>query len=177
MIPITSPSWWKAAAIRGARTAVTIALPYLLSAAVFTDVPWLSVGSAAGLGFIASLITSLAGLPEVNGKAVSVWLALLERVTKTFAQGLAVGIGNAVLFQNVHWTIVLQAAAIAALGSLLLGVLSNLPEVPASVLPVLVDAPVNTGSSVKDAVAAAVVTPADPSQPAAGTPPAPPAAL
>src|SRR5690348_1381542 len=121
--PLFTLAWWKAAALRGARTAVTIAIPYLGAAVLFSGVPWLSVGSAAALGFVASLITSLAGIPEAAGTKVPVWLALLERTVKTVAQGIVVGIGNAVLFSDVHWSTILQAALISGLGSLLLGVL------------------------------------------------------
>ncbi len=167
---ITSPTWWKAAAIRALRTAIMIAVPYLGTAVAFHGVPWLAIASAAGLGFIASLITSLAGIPEVSGASVPVWLALLERTTKTLAQGLAVGIGNAVLFTDVHWSTILQSAIIAALGSLLLGVLGFLPESGVEPTP--------AAPSITDAVAATTtpnsgITPQDPDQPAAGTPPSP----
>jgi hypothetical protein len=131
---LTSPEWWKAAAIRGGRTAIMIALPYLGAAALISGVPWLSIVSAAALGFVASLLTSLAGLTEAVGEKVPLWLALLERVTKTVAQALAAGIGSAVLFENVDWAVIGQAALIAGLGSLLLGVLTRLPE--AAIVPV-----------------------------------------
>jgi hypothetical protein len=121
-------AWWKAAVLRGARTAVVIVVPYVGGVVLFKDVDWLTIVSAAGLGFAASLITSLAGIPEAGGNTVPVWLALLERTTKTVAQGIAVGIGNAVLFSDVHWSTILQAALISGLGSLLLGVLGFLPE-------------------------------------------------
>jgi len=165
-------AWWKAAALRGVRTSVVIVLPYLGTAVLFTGVPWASVGSAAALGFVASLITSLAGLPEAAGSKVPVWLALTERTTKTVAQGIAVGIGNAVLFSDVHWSTILQAALISGLGSLLLGVLGFLPEADDPTPPALAEI-TNvhvTGAPVFPTVP--VPTPADPGQPAAGVPPA-----
>lgn len=121
-------AWWKAAALRGVRTAVVIVIPYVGTVLLFKDVDWLTIVSAAGLGFVASLITSLAGIPEADGKKVSIWVALVERTVKTVAQGLAVGIGNAVLFTDVNWSTIVQAALISGLGSLLLGVLGYLPE-------------------------------------------------
>lgn len=123
---VTSAAWWKAALIRAVRTALVIAVPYV-GGGVIAHVPWLAAASAAGLGFILSLLTSLVGLPELAGK-VPVWLALLERVTKTIAQSLLTGIGTVALFQSVDWTTALQAALLAGLGSLLLGVLGFLPE-------------------------------------------------
>lgn len=168
--PLFTPSWWKAAALRGLRTAITIAIPYLGTAILFSGVPWLSVASAAGLGFVASLITSLAGIPEADGKTVPAWLALLERTTKTVAQGIAAGLVNAVLFTDVHWSVIVQAALISGLGSLLLGVLGFLPEAsevqPVAIMPT----PVQRVSASN--VAAQPTTPSDPSQPAAGVPPA-----
>lgn len=170
--PLFTLAWWKAAGVRALRTAVTIAIPYVGTAVLFSGVPWLSIASAAGLGFLASLITSLGGLPEASGKTVPVWLALLERTTKTVAQGIVVGIGNAVLFTDVHWSTILQAALISGLGSLLLGVLGFLPEAedPAP-LAVLGEPQVFTAPSVT-VVQSAIPAPADPSQPAAGVPPA-----
>jgi len=164
-------AWWKASAIRAARTAVMIAIPYVGTAVLFNGVPWLAIVSAAGLGAVASLVTSLAGIPEADGGHIPVWLALLERTTKTVAQGLAVGIGNSVLFTDVHWSTILQSALIAGLGSLLLGVLGYLPEAQPVDAPVPVDlSPTSLGvvTSLGDLT---VTTPADQNQPAAGTPP------
>jgi hypothetical protein len=121
-------AWWKASVLRGVRTAVVIVIPYVGTVILFKDVDWLTIVSAAGLGFVASLITSLAGIPEADGKKVSIWVALVERTVKTVAQALVVGIGNAVLFTDVNWSNITQAALIAGLGSLLLGVLGYLPE-------------------------------------------------
>lgn len=124
---ITSASWWKAAVIRALRTALVIAVPYVGGASLL-GIPWATVGSAAGLGALLSLVTSLFGIAEASGSPKPIGLALLERVTKTAAQAIASGVGTAVLFQDVPWSTVLQAAAIAALGSLLIGVLGFLPE-------------------------------------------------
>ena len=120
-------SWWKAALIRAIRTAIFIAIPYL-GAVYFAQVPWITVGSAALMAFIASLVTSLAGLAEVTGENQPWWYATLGRTAKSFAQGLAAGFGTAVLVTDVQWTTVLQTSALMALGSLLNAVLANLPE-------------------------------------------------
>jgi len=165
---ITSGAWWKAAVIRGLRTALVIAVPYLGGASLL-GIPWLTIASAAGLGFVLSLVTSLAGIAEASGSTQPVWLALLERVTKTAAQAIASGVGTALLFQDVPWSTVLQAAAIAALGSLLIGVLGFLPESTLSdPLPAVIGQVTNVHT---DAAPASAPAPADPKQPAAGTPP------
>lgn len=124
---ITNPTWWKAALFRALRTAIVIAVPYVGGASLL-GVPWATAASTAGLGFVLSLATSLAGISEAAGVKVPVWVALLERVTKTVAQALVSGVGTALVFQDVHWSTVGQAALIAGLGSLLLGVLGLLPE-------------------------------------------------
>ena len=56
--------WWKAAWVRAVRTVAQTAIAAVGTAAVLSEVNWLSVGSAAVLAGILSLLTSLAGLPE-----------------------------------------------------------------------------------------------------------------
>lgn len=129
MSNLTNALWWKDAARRALYTAIAIALPYL-GAAVLTDVPWLTLLLTAALGFVASLATSLAGLPEAVGVDLPWWLAAVERVVKTFAQSLAAGFIGATLITDVDWAFVLQAAALAALTSLLRLVLATLPADP-----------------------------------------------
>ena len=126
---LTDRSWWGAALLRGLYTAIAVALPYL-GAATLVEVPWLTVASTAALAFIVSLVTSLAGLPEVEGVDLPWWLAAIERVVKTFAQALVSGFGGAVLLTDVDWLFVLQAAALAAVVSLLRLILATLPADP-----------------------------------------------
>lgn len=126
---LASRAWWKAALLRALYTAVAIAVPYL-GGALLADVPWLTILSAAVLGFLASVFTSLAGLPEAEGVNLPWWLAAVERVVKTFAQALAAGFVGATLLADVAWSTVIQAAIIAALTSLLRLILATLPAVP-----------------------------------------------
>ena len=58
--------WWKAAAIRAVKTLAQTAVATLGTAAVLSEVNWLSVASASALAAVLSLLTSLAGLPEVK---------------------------------------------------------------------------------------------------------------
>lgn len=127
---LTSARWWKDAAVRAFYSAVAIALPYIAATQLVAEVSWLTVLSAALLGAIASLATSLAGLPEVEGVDLPWWLAATERVVKTFGQALAAGLFGAVLITDVQWGIVLQASAMAALVSLLRLILATLPADP-----------------------------------------------
>lgn len=58
--------WWKAAAIRAIKTVAQTAVATVGAAAVLTEVDWLMVASAAGLAGVLSLLTSVAGLPELE---------------------------------------------------------------------------------------------------------------
>jgi len=129
MSKLTSLEWWKAALVRAAYTAIAIAIPYI-AAVKFADVPWLMVASAASVGAILSIATSLFGLPESEGTDLPWWLAALERVAKTFGQSLAAGLTGATFLADVDWTVVLQAALGAAFISLLRLILATLPNDP-----------------------------------------------
>lgn len=124
-----SLAWWKDAALRAVHTAVAIAVPYI-GGNIIADVPWLTIASAAAVGFVASLATSLAGLPETEGVDLPWWLAAVERVVKTFFQALAAGIAPAILWSDIAWSTVAQAAAIAAGLTLLRLILATLPADP-----------------------------------------------
>lgn len=58
-------SWFKAAGARALRTVAQTALGAIGSTALFHEVNWPVVGSAALLAGIISLLMSLAGLPEL----------------------------------------------------------------------------------------------------------------
>lgn len=59
-------TWWKAAGVRALKTVAQTAIGCIGAAAVLGDVSWPVVASAAVLAGIVSLLTSVAGLPEVN---------------------------------------------------------------------------------------------------------------
>lgn len=58
--------WIKAAGVRAVKTVAQTAVATIGTAAVFDEVNWLMVGSAALLAGLLSLLTSVAGLPEVK---------------------------------------------------------------------------------------------------------------
>ena len=59
-------NWIKAAAVRSVKTVAQTAVATVGTAAAMGDVDWLMVGSAALLAGVLSLLTSVAGLPEVK---------------------------------------------------------------------------------------------------------------
>ena len=59
-------NWIKAAGIRALKTVAQTAVATIGTCAVLSEVNWLTVGSAAVLAGILSLLTSLAGLPELE---------------------------------------------------------------------------------------------------------------
>lgn len=58
--------WFKAAGMRAVKTIAQTAVATVGTAAVMGEVNWVMVGSAAALSGVLSLLTSVAGLPEVK---------------------------------------------------------------------------------------------------------------
>lgn len=58
--------WFKAAGVRAVKTVAQSAIAMIGTAAVMDEVNWVMVASGSVLAGILSLLTSLAGLPEVK---------------------------------------------------------------------------------------------------------------
>ena len=58
--------WFKAAAVRAIKTVAQTAVSLIGVGAVMSDIDWMMVGSASLLAGILSILTSVAGLPEVK---------------------------------------------------------------------------------------------------------------
>ena len=60
--------WIKAAGVRAIKTVAQTAIAMIGTSVVVSDVNWLVVLSASALSGVLSVLTSIAGLPEIKGE-------------------------------------------------------------------------------------------------------------
>ena len=65
---MVNKAWLKAAGIRAIKTVAQTAVATIGTAAVINQVNWLMVVSASALAGVLSMLTSVAGIPEVETK-------------------------------------------------------------------------------------------------------------
>jgi len=58
--------WFQAAVVRAIKTAAQTALTMITVGQAFFEINWVNVLSVSGVSAVYSIITSLAGLPEVD---------------------------------------------------------------------------------------------------------------
>lgn len=67
MKKIFTKEWFAAAGVRALKTVAQTAVATIGVTAMLHEVDWLVVGSTAALAGVLSLLTSIAGLPELEG--------------------------------------------------------------------------------------------------------------
>lgn len=65
-VVIMTKAWWKAAGIRAIKTIAQCAVATIGTSALLSEVNWIAVASASALAGVLSLLTSVAGLPELE---------------------------------------------------------------------------------------------------------------
>lgn len=68
MKTLKSKAWWKAAGVRAAKTMAQTAIAAIGASTMITETNWVMVASATVMAGVLSILTSVAGLPEVEEK-------------------------------------------------------------------------------------------------------------
>ena len=119
---LTNKTWWKAALIRAAKTFAQAAVGVIPAAVTIADVDWVAVVYTASFAAVLSVLTSLAGLPEISGETYGFWKAAGYRAVKTVFQTAVAALPAAALITEVNWLTVAGAALLAGVVSLLMSV-------------------------------------------------------
>lgn len=124
-------AWAKAAGSRAVKTMAQTIIANITTTAAMSGGDWLAAISASALSGLASLFTSLIGLPEeVESKlGTRSWLtSAFFRCAKTIGQSVVSSLGAFSLFSEVYWPAVLSTALIAGGVSILTSIATELPE-------------------------------------------------
>jgi len=127
MSTVFSREWWDAAGSRAANTALAGAIPYVTLILSGDKSPTYALSATAAIA-LASLLTSLAGLPETVGKTVSLGYAIITRTLKTFGQSAVVWVGGSLLVSDYDWTTFAIVVGAPVLITLLRTLKDYLPE-------------------------------------------------
>lgn len=66
VLNVSTKKWLKASAVRAVKTMAQTAIATIGTSVMLGDVNWVMVGSASALAGILSILTSVAGIPEVG---------------------------------------------------------------------------------------------------------------
>ena len=66
MKTLKSKAWWKAAGVRAVKTMAQTAIAAIGASTMITETNWVMVASATAMAGLLSILTSVAGLPEVD---------------------------------------------------------------------------------------------------------------
>lgn len=66
VLNVSTKKWFKASIVRAVKTMAQTAIATIGTSAVLGEVNWVMVGSASALAGLLSVLTSIAGIPEVG---------------------------------------------------------------------------------------------------------------
>lgn len=137
---VFTPAWWEAFGARAAHTAIAVLLPLaaLLFGGKTTPLDALSLVAVQVLAVFAS---SLYALPEITGKTVPLWRAILVRLARTFGQTLATSLVGVTVLEAIDWRAAGLLLGAASLTTLLRTLRDYLPEQEPAVVTVVVEPP------------------------------------
>lgn len=130
---IFTRAWWAAAGRRALATVIAALIP-LTGVLVAGGVPPLDALSLSVAVGVASLLTSLAGLPELTGRSVTLLRAIVVRCAKTLGQTGAVMFVGVTVIEAVDWRDFAITVGGAVVVTLLRTVLAYLPETDTTAL-------------------------------------------
>lgn len=67
-VSVDTKEWWKAAGKRAIKTVAQTAVAMITVGASATEIDWLNIVSVSVVAGIASILTSISGVPEVKGE-------------------------------------------------------------------------------------------------------------
>ena len=67
-VSVDTKEWWKAAGMRAIKTVAQTAVSMIVVGSTATEVDWLNILSVSAVAGVASILTSIAGVPEVKGE-------------------------------------------------------------------------------------------------------------
>lgn len=67
-VSVDTKEWWKAAGMRAIKTIAQTAVSMIVVGSPATEVDWLNILSVSAVAGVASILTSIAGVPEVKGE-------------------------------------------------------------------------------------------------------------
>ena len=65
-VSVDTKKWWKAAVTRAVKTVAQTAVAMITVGAAATEIDWMNILSVSAVAGIASLLTSIKGIPEVG---------------------------------------------------------------------------------------------------------------
>lgn len=120
--------WAQAALCRSGRTMAQVALSMLPTAAMVTEVNWIVVAYTALCAGVASLLMSVARLPEAVGESSSFAAAVFWRTVRTMAQAAVGMIPAGAMITQVDWRQIVLTVALSGIICILTAIATDLPE-------------------------------------------------